>query len=329
MALKIGSYSFPVPLFMAPMAGITDLPMRNQVRRWGAAMATSEMITAQVELWSSNKSQTRLPDLRDPLPRPIQIAGADPVDLAEAARQAVALGAGIIDINMGCPAKKVCKKAAGSALLADEGLVRDILASVTASVTVPVTLKIRTGTDPQHRNAQRVARIAEEQGVAALYIHGRTRACRFQGKAEYDTISRVAAETRLPVIANGDIDSPDKALQVMERTGAAGLMIGRGVLGQPWLFRDIARAFKWTSAGSSEASDKWLSIFTHLREIHQFYGLDQGVRMARKHMGWYLDTLGLPPAWKARFNLLETPEQQEELMHQAMLHHAPASEHAA
>ncbi len=329
MPIQIGPYAIPVPLFMAPMAGVTDLPFRRVVRQWGAGMATGEMLNADTRLWDSRKSRSRLPHAEDPLPRPVQIAGSEPAQLAEAARQAEALGAGIIDINMGCPAKKVCRRAAGSALLADEALVDAIFAAVVASVSIPVTVKIRTGSDPDHRNAVTIARLAAARGLAALTIHGRTRACRFQGQAEYHTIAEVVRAVALPVIANGDIDSPAKARHVLQETGAAGLMIGRAALGRPWIFREIGRALGYTLAAEPGLPEIHHSIRTHLDDLHQYHGSYMGPLLARKQMGWYLDELGLPPSWKARFNQLDSVEQQRELLDVVLEAHSLVEEVAA
>lgn len=321
MALRIGSYSIAVPLLMAPMAGVTDLPFRRNVRYWGAGMATAEMVNADVSLWSSTKSRTRLPDIADPLPRPIQIAGSEPEQMANAAKEAEAMGAGIIDINMGCPAKKVCRKAAGSALLADEPRVAQIFAAVMSSVSVPVTVKIRTGVAPDCRNAVSIARIAEDAGLAAITVHGRTRACRFKGQAEFATIADVVAAVTIPVIANGDIDSPDKARKVLAQTGAAGLMLGRAALGRPWIFREIAHALGFSRAAEPQQADIHLSIIRHLIDIHQYHGPQRGLLLARKQMGWYLDELGLPQSWKAEFNQLDSIQKQQELIERAMKNH--------
>lgn len=318
MALTIGHHVIAVPLLMAPMAGVTDLPFRKSVRYWGAGMATAEMVNADTSLWNSTKSRTRLPDLADPLPRPIQIAGSEPQQIAEAAQQAEAMGAGIIDINMGCPAKKVCRKAAGSALLADESRVTQIFAAVTERVSVPVTVKIRTGTDPENRNAVSIARIAEDAGLAAVTIHGRTRACRFKGQAEYDTIAKVVRAVDIPVIANGDITCGRKAKQVLEQTGAAGLMLGRAALGRPWIFRELSRELGYSDAPYPCESEIRQSIFRHLLDIHQFHGDHRGLLLARKQMGWYLDEIGLPSSWKAEFNQLNTIQEQQNLIERAM-----------
>ncbi len=235
----------------------------------------------------------------------MQIVGSDPVQLADAARRGVGLGAQIIDINMGCPAKKVCRKAAGSALLADESLVTEILSAVVNAVAVPVTLKIRTGTDPQNRNGVRIARIAEDAGIQALAVHGRTRACRFNGNAEYDTIAAIVARVSIPVFANGDINSVESAAAVLRHTGAAGLMIGRGAQGNPWIFREINHHLQYgTKLPQPELRDVFALLGAHLRAIHGYYGEHLGVRIARKHIGWYLARLPNSAVLRQQFNAL-------------------------
>src|SRR5690606_21936250 len=236
---KIGPYTLPNPLIVAPMAGVTDRPFRLLCRRMGAGLAVSEMVIADSKLWHTRKSRTRMNHQGEPEPRSVQIAGGDPEMLADAARQNAEFGAQIIDINMGCPAKKVCNKAAGSALMRDERLVAEILAAVVAAVTVPVTLKIRTGWDHDNRNALRIAKIAEDAGISALAVHGRTRADLYTGQAEYDTIATIKQALSIPVFANGDIDSPRKARQVLDYTGVDALLIGRAAQGRPWIFREI------------------------------------------------------------------------------------------
>lgn len=297
------------------MAGVTDVPFRQLCRRMGAGLATSEMVTSDTRLWNSQKSSSRLAGLAgtaDAEPRSIQIAGGEAAMMAEAARAAVALGAQIVDINMGCPAKKVCKKAAGSALLRDEQLVADILRAVTTAVEVPVTLKIRTGWSPSEKNALTIARIAEDHGIAALAVHGRTRACRFNGNAEYDTIAQVVESVSMPVIANGDIDTPDKARDVLEKTGAAAVMIGRAAQGNPWIFREI-NAFIATGeppAAPSTAERSELML-EHLDALHRFYGDFMGVRIARKHIGWYLQAQPDGSEFRHIFNRLESTQTQK------------------
>src|SRR2546421_9469772 len=237
--MKIGAYALPNAVFVAPMAGITDRPFRRLARRYGAALAVSEMVSARPELRGSRKTLLRIDHAGEPGPVAVQIAGADPQMLADAARFNVERGAQIIDINMGCPAKKVCNVAAGSALLSDENLVARIVAAVVAAVDVPVTVKIRTGPNPQRRNAVRIGQILESAGAQMLAIHGRTRACMFEGQAEYDTIAEAKSRLRIPVIANGDVSTPEEAKRVLALTGADGIMIGRAAQGRPWLFREI------------------------------------------------------------------------------------------
>src|SRR5437899_419047 len=237
--MKIGAHALPSAVFVAPMAGITDRPFRRLARRYGAGLAVSEMVSARPELRATRKSLLRLDHAGEPAPVSVQIAGADPAMLADAARYNVENGARIIDINMGCPAKKVCNVAAGSALLSDETLVARIVEAVVAAVPVPVTVKIRTGSSPERRNAVRLARLVEAAGAQMLAIHGRTRACMFDGRAEYETIAEVKTRVAIPVIANGDISTPEEAKRVLSLTGADGVMIGRAAQGRPWLFREI------------------------------------------------------------------------------------------
>ena len=290
--LRIGPYTLSSPFVLAPMAGITDAPFRRLCRRFGAGMTTSEMTTADTSLWQTPKSRHRLDLDLDAEPVAVQIAGSEPSQLAIAARACVDRGAQIIDINMGCPAKKVCRKLAGSALLKDEKLVADILNTVVRAVDVPVTLKYRTGWDTEHRNALNVAHIAEDAGVQALAIHGRTRACRYDGEAEYDTIAAVKQSVSIPVIANGDITTLEKSLEVLRLTNADGLMIGRGAQGRPWIFRDLSLLLdphtEKTQLDKTELRDIMLG---HLHDLHRFYGDLTGVRVARKHLTWYCNSL--------------------------------------
>jgi tRNA-dihydrouridine synthase B len=287
--LRIGDHTLPHGLILAPMAGVTDRPFRLLCRRLGADMAVSEMVTANTRLWHTPKSRRRMDHQGEPDPVSVQIAGAEPAMLAEAARRNVDNGARIIDINMGCPAKKVCNRAAGSALLGDEILVGRILEAVVAAVHVPVTLKIRLGLDRDRLNALGVARIAEQSGIRALAVHGRTRACRFTGLVDYDTIAAVKRHVSIPVIANGDITTPEQARAVLERTGADALMIGRAAQGRPWIFREtahfLATGEHLPAPGAEEIS---ALLREHLEGLYALYGEHTGVRVARKHIGWYL-----------------------------------------
>ncbi|MEA1889251.1 MAG: tRNA dihydrouridine synthase DusB [Pseudomonadota bacterium] len=286
--MQIGPYTLPNQLVLAPMAGISDRPFRKLCRSLGAGMAVSEMISANALVWENKKTRQRINHEGEPGPVVVQIAGADPDILALAAQENVRSGADIIDINMGCPAKKVCNKQAGSALLANEDLVSRILEKVVNSVDVPVTLKIRTGTDPDSRNACRIAAIAEQSGIQSLAVHGRTRKCAFRGEAEYETIRLVKQQVRIPVIANGDIDSPEKAAEVLEFTGADGLMIGRPARGNPWIFSQINHFLDTGGQLPPPAiSEVREVLLTHLQELYDFYGEYTGVRTARKHIAWY------------------------------------------
>ncbi|MGH8692310.1 MAG: tRNA dihydrouridine synthase DusB [Burkholderiales bacterium] len=309
--MRIGAHSLSNGLFVAPMAGITDRPFRRLARRFGAALAVSEMVSARPELRESRKTRLRLDHAGEPGPVSVQIAGAEPRMLAEAARLNAAGGAEIIDINMGCPAKKVCNAAAGSALLEDEALVGRILDAVVAAVDVPVTLKIRTGPAPERRNALRIARIAESAGVQALAIHGRTRACMFDGRAEYDTIAEVKSRLRIPVIANGDIGSPEDAKRVLEATGADGIMVGRAAQGRPWLFREIAH---YLATGERLAPPPAREIGAvlgeHLEGLYSLYGAEHGARVARKHIGWTVRTLPGGEGLRSSINRLDAASEQ-------------------
>jgi len=292
--LVIGGYELESPFVLAPMAGVTDRPFRELCRRFGAGMTTSEMTTADTRLWETEKSRHRLDLDLSSEPVAVQIAGSEPAQLADAARAVVARGAQIVDINMGCPAKKVCRKLAGSALMKDERLVADILSTVVDAVDVPVTLKTRTGWDRQNRNGVRVAKIAEDCGVQSLVVHGRTRECKYAGFAEYDTIAAIKSAVNIPVLANGDITSVEKSLEVLSLTGADGLMIGRGAQGQPWLFRDLNAGVKKQPCDARLSKQDLRDIIVdHLSELHHFYGENKGVRVARKHIVWYFERLAL------------------------------------
>lgn len=310
--MKIGAHELPGRFVLAPMAGITDAPFRRLCRRFGAAMATSEMTTADTALWHTAKSRRRLDMDADDAPRVVQIAGSDPLQLAKAARRCAARGADIIDINMGCPAKKVCNRLAGSALLGDEDLVRRILDAVIAAVDVPVTLKIRTGPGPEHRNGVRIAEIAAAAGVRALAVHGRTRACRFKGQAEYDTITEIKNAVRIPVIANGDVCTSEKSLEVLRITSADAVMIGRGAQGQPWIFRDLNHFFATGKAPPPlEKNDVRDIMLDHFRGLYRFYGDETGVRIARKHLTWYCS--GLKNAQEFRSQVVRVNSAAEQI----------------
>jgi len=286
--MQIGPYRLSNRLILAPMAGVTDLPFRRLCRRLGAGLAVSEMVSANALLWGNRKTQHRLDHRGETTPIAVQIVGSEPELMARAAIENVRLGAQIIDINMGCPAKKVCNQQAGSALLADEPRVAAILSAVVAAVDVPVTLKIRTGTDPENRNAVRIAQLAEATGIRSLAIHGRTRQCAFRGTAEYDSIAAVKQRVGIPVVANGDIDGPDKAAEVLRTTGADALMIGRAARGNPWIFREIEHYLRTGEHLPPASLDEVRTVLLHhLDELYAFYGEFTGVRVARKHIAWY------------------------------------------
>ena len=309
--MQLGAHVLRSGLLVAPMAGVTDRPFRNLCRRFGAGLAVSEMVSARPELRHTRKSRLRREHAGEASPVSVQIAGADPAQMAEAARLNAGEGAHIIDINMGCPAKKVCNVYAGSALLADEPLVARILEAVVAAVEVPVTLKIRTGPCPERRNAVRIAQIAESSGVRLLAVHGRTRACGFRGEAEFDTVAAVKAAVGIPVIANGDIGTPQQAARVLAATGADGLMIGRAAHGRPWIFREMLAFLKdGTLLAPASAAEMRAVVLEHLDGIYELYGELLGVRIARKHIGWY--TRGLPGAesFRRTANALETAPAQ-------------------
>jgi tRNA-dihydrouridine synthase B len=291
--MQLGAHVLRNGLFVAPMAGVTDQPFRTLCRRFGAGLAVSEMVSARPDLRGTRKSRLRREHAGETGPISVQIAGADPAQMADAARLNADEGAQVIDINMGCPAKKVCNVAAGSALLSDEALVARILAAVVAAVDVPVTLKIRTGPDPQRRNALRIARIAENAGVRLLAVHGRTRACGFRGQAEFDSIAEVKAGVRIPVIANGDIATPEEAKRVLDYTRADGIMIGRAAHGRPWIFREFEHYLQTGKHLEKSLPGEMRAVaLEHLEGIYALYGEELGVRVARKHIGWY--TRGLP-----------------------------------
>ena len=310
--MYIGQFRLENPLIVAPMAGVTDQPFRNQCLRFGAAMAVSEMVSSNPKVWATEKSMHRMNHQGEMGIRSVQIAGAEPSLMAQAAQYNVSLGAQIIDINMGCPAKKVNKKCAGSALLQHPQLVQDILRSVVEAVHVPVTLKIRTGWDPDHRNGVEIAQIAQDCGIAALAIHGRTRKDRFRGYAEYDTIRAIKASVDIPVIANGDIDSPEKARFVLDYTGADGIMIGRAAQGRPWIFREILHFLKTGQYIEPISQEEQRQVMMqHIQQLHDFYGQDKGVLFARKHVGWYFSRYGTA-AYRRAFNQASTGQEQYE-----------------
>lgn len=312
----IGQYQIDTPVVLAPMAGVTDRPFRQLCRKLGAGLVVSEMVTSDVNLWNTRKSQTRLDHQGEVDPISVQIAGGDPEMMANAAIMAVKHGAQIVDINMGCPAKKVCNKAAGSALMKDEALVNEILQAVVSSVDVPVTLKMRTGWSPDHKNAAKIALMAEQAGIAALAVHGRTRSCGYKGDVEYDTIKTIKQQVSIPVLANGDITTPLKAKQVLEYTQADGVMLGRAAQGRPWIFREIQHFLK---TGQTLEAPKLLEVkiilLDHMSALYEFYGEFMGVRIARKHVGWYLQAHDNDRNVRRQFNQLETPEEQITLIH--------------
>jgi tRNA-dihydrouridine synthase B len=308
--VAIGPYRLRNPVVLAPMAGVTDLPFRELAWELGAGLVVAEMTSVNPQLWSTRTSRLRRESgaIR---PRVVQIAGADPQLVAAAAAREAASGAEIIDVNMGCPAKKVCNQAAGSALLRDEALVARILRAAVAAVTVPVTVKIRTGWSPEQRNGVAIARIAQDAGVASIAVHGRTRACRFVGDVEYDTIAAIKAAVAIPVFANGDIASVEQARHVLAYTGADGVLIGRAALGAPWLPGDIGAALGSAAVAPVRSTAQVLAIVTnHLVRMHAFYGAEQGVRIARKHGKAYLQNLGFAGAVIHRFNTAQSPGDQ-------------------
>ena len=311
--MRIGRVPLDGNLSLAPMAGITDVAFRRLCRRLGAALVVSEMVTSDVRLWHSRKSRTRLPGTDEPAPVAIQIAGAEPRAMAEAARHCAARGAEIVDINLGCPAKKVCRRAAGSALMAEPARVQAILEAVVGAVDIPVTLKMRTGPRPDWRNAPELARMARDCGISALAVHGRTRACRFGPSVEYETITRVVQAVDIPVWANGDIDSPQKALEVLETTGASGIMFGRAARGNPWLFRDTACYLRDRRLPPPPTvAEMQALIDEHLRALYGLHGETAGVRIARKHIGWYVKPLEGGEHFRREFNRLEDAAAQRQ-----------------
>ncbi len=309
--MRIGPYLIDPRVALAPMAGVTDKPFRLLCKRLGAGLAVSEMTTADPRLWTTRKSLQRMDHAGEPDPVSVQIAGYDPGMLADAARYNADLGAQIIDINMGCPAKKVCNVYSGSALLQDEALVARILPAVVAAVDIPVTLKIRTGWNRDNRNGVRIARIAQDSGIAALAVHGRTRADLYEGDAEYDTIAAIKQAVQIPVLANGDIDTPQKARQVLEYTKCDGLLIGRAAQGRPWIFREIAH---YLATGELLAAPSTIEVRDilcgHLEALYAFYGELQGLRIARKHLGWYAKDRAENSAFRTVVNRAESATEQ-------------------
>lgn len=309
--MKIGKYTLDNNLVLAPMAEVTDRPFRMLCKSLGAGMAVSEMVSANSLLRGSAKTLRRANHEGETLPRSIQIAGADPNLMAEAARFNEDAGAELIDINMGCPAKKVCNTLAGSALLRDEQLVRQILTAVVNAVSIPVTLKIRTGWDSQNKNGVTIAKIAEDCGIQALSVHGRTRCCFFKGEAEYETIAAIKSAIHIPVIANGDIETPEKAKEVLQQTGADGIMIGRAAQGRPWIFREIHH-YLTTGEKLPEPTPTEIKIILlgHLDTLYDFYGEQRSTHVARKHVYWYSKGLTHGARFRDNFNRLETPKEQ-------------------
>jgi len=310
--MRVGCFEFDRPVVLAPMAGVTDRPFRILCKRLGADLAVSEMVTSNTALFASRKSVTRMNHQGEVSPKIIQIAGGDAAMMVEAARINESLGADVIDINMGCPAKKVCNKAAGSALLSDAKLVEKILTAVVENVSVPVTLKIRTGPTRDDINGVQIASIAERCGVAMLSVHGRTRADKFLGNAEYETITKIVQRVDIPVLANGDINTPQQAAQVLKTTGAAGIMIGRAAQGNPWIFQQIKHyldhGVELAPPSASEKADvlKW-----HLENLYELYGEYSGVRIARKHIAWYCK--GKKHAAQFRSNVYKLESASEQL----------------
>lgn len=312
--MRIGPHRIEPKVILAPMAGVTDKPFRQLCKRLGAGLAMSEMTTSDPRFWSTEKSLRRMDHAGEPDPVGVQIAGTDPQAMADAARYNVDHGAQIIDINMGCPAKKVCSAWAGSALMRDEALVARILDAVVRAVEVPVTLKIRTGWAADQKNALAIASIAQDAGIQALAVHGRTRDQHYTGFAEYDTIAAVKAASSIPVIANGDIDSPRRAAHVLQYTGCDAVMVGRAAQGRPWIFREIAHYLATGDLLPEPSLEEVRDVLLgHLHDLHAFYGEQSGVRIARKHLGWYAKDRPENLAFRAVVNRAETAHGQIEL----------------
>ncbi|WP_421228880.1 tRNA dihydrouridine synthase DusB [Aeromonas enteropelogenes] len=313
--MQIGPHTLETPLIVAPMAGVTDRPFRELCLRLGAGMAVSEMLLANPDVWDTQKTRMRMDHSAEGGLRSVQIAGADPEMMAFAARYNVEQGAQIVDINMGCPAKKVNKKLAGSALLRYPDQVKAICRALVDAVEVPVTLKIRTGWDPDNRNGVEIARIAEDCGIAALAVHGRTRACLYKGEAEYDTIRAIKQAVSIPVVANGDINSPEKARYVLDYTGVDAVMIGRAAQGRPWIFREIRHFLETgTKLPPPEREEVRTLMNEHVTNLHRFYGAYLGARIARKHVGWYLDEEETGREFRKHFNALDCADAQLEAL---------------
>jgi tRNA-dihydrouridine synthase B len=320
--MQIGPYSLTNNLILAPMAGITDRPFRELCKQFGAGLTVSEMVASNPALRHHKRTLLKADHTGETGLKSVQILGTDPQQMAEAAQFNAQRGAQIIDINMGCPAKKVCSVAAGSALLRNEVLVKKILDAVVNAVDIPVTLKIRTGWDLENRNAVDIAKIAEQSGISALTLHGRTRACKFNGQAEYETIKKVKQTVGIPIIANGDIDSAEKAHFVLKNTGADALMMGRAAQGNPWLFKQINHFLK-TGKHLEKPRDTDIqnTLQNHLEQLYSFYGNVSGVRIARKHIGWYLNHLdSISQETRTKINQAQCPNQQRELINSAFNH---------
>jgi len=315
MTVTIGPHVLRSNIVLAPMAGVTDRPFRMLCRKFGAGLAASEMLTADVRLWNTPKSRRRMDHTGEPSPRVVQIAGFDPLMVADAARRNVDAGAEIVDINMGCPAKKVCNRLAGSALLQDGALVARILSAAVKAVSVPVTLKTRTGWDRRNKNGVGIAQIAEDCGIQALAVHGRTRADMYQGIAEHETVHAIKDKIKIPVFANGDIDSPIRAREVLAATGCDGIMIGRAAQGRPWIFDEVNFFLQGGELRKELALESVRDIMrAHLEDLYDFYGDETGVRVARKHLSWYFRQHPGQEALRSRLVQIETPREQLDML---------------
>lgn len=313
--MQIGPYKLQNNLILAPMAGVTDRPFRRLCMKMGAGLVVSEMLSSNPRVWNTEKSLARMNHDGEVGIRAVQIAGSEPTLMAQAAQFNVERGAQIVDINMGCPAKKVNKKLAGSALLQQPKLVEEILLAVVNAVKVPVTLKIRTGWDQENRNGVEIAKIAEGSGIKSLAVHGRTKACMFKGNAEYDTIKAIKQSVNIPIVANGDVVSAEQAKQVLDYTGADGLMIGRAAQGKPWIFKQIAAYLESGTQVPNPSFEELTQISVeHVREIHQLYGAKKGSQIARKHVGWYIASFDPNREFRRSFNAIEDAEKQLEAL---------------